>query len=82
MVGQLEQIMLEMRPAFKRETTFEWFVLLLWGALLTTQLPALNGLPPIWSIVPADYSRHRVLLPSGSPQRVPRSHPYGAERSP
>jgi hypothetical protein len=46
--SRLEQIMLEMRPAFKRETTFEWFVLLLWGALLTTQPPAvtsyLNGL--------------------------------------
>jgi hypothetical protein len=25
--SRLEQIMLEMRPAFKRETTFEWFVL-------------------------------------------------------
>jgi hypothetical protein len=27
--SRLEQIMLEMRPAFKRETTFEWFFLLL-----------------------------------------------------
>jgi hypothetical protein len=31
--SRLEQIMLEMRSAFKREATFEWFVLLLWGAL-------------------------------------------------
>jgi hypothetical protein len=46
--SRLEQVMLEMRPAFTRENTFEWFVLLLWGALLTTQPPAvtsyLNGL--------------------------------------
>ena len=41
--NRLEQIMLEMRPAFSREATFEWFVLLLWGALLTTQPPAVTS---------------------------------------
>jgi hypothetical protein len=41
--NRLEQIMLEMRPAFKREATFEWFVLLLWGVLLTTQPPAVTS---------------------------------------
>jgi hypothetical protein len=40
---RLEQIILEMRPAFKREATFEWFVLLLWGVLLTTQPPAVTS---------------------------------------
>jgi hypothetical protein len=41
--SRLEQIMLEMRPAFTREATFEWFVLLLWGVLLTTQPPAVTS---------------------------------------
>jgi hypothetical protein len=41
--SRLEQIILEMRPAFKREATFEWFVLLLWGVLLTTQPPAVTS---------------------------------------
>lgn len=41
--SRLEQIMLEMRPAFSRESTFEWFVLLLWGVLLTTQPPAVTS---------------------------------------
>jgi hypothetical protein len=39
----LEQIILEMPPAFKQEATFEWFVFLLWGVLLTTQLPAVTN---------------------------------------
>ncbi len=33
----LEQIIVKLRPAFSREASFEWFVLLLWGLLLTTQ---------------------------------------------
>jgi hypothetical protein len=41
--NRLEQIILEMRPAFKREATFEWFVSLLWGVLLTTQPPAVTS---------------------------------------
>ena len=41
--SRLEQIMLEMRPAFAREATFEWFTLLLWGVLLTTQPPAVTS---------------------------------------
>lgn len=45
---RIEQIMLQFRPVFRREATFEWFVLLLWGILLSTQPPAvtsyLNGL--------------------------------------
>ncbi len=46
---RLEQILVKLRPAFSREAPFEWFVLLLWGVLLTTQPPAvtsytLNGL--------------------------------------
>jgi DDE superfamily endonuclease len=40
---RLEQIILELRPAFRREATFEWFVLLLWGALLATQPPAITS---------------------------------------
>jgi hypothetical protein len=34
---RIEQILEELRPAFSRETPYEWFVLLLWGVLLNTQ---------------------------------------------
>jgi hypothetical protein len=40
---RLEQIIVKLRPAFNREATFEWFVLLLWGVLLTTQPPAVTS---------------------------------------
>jgi hypothetical protein len=40
---RLEQIILELRPAFSREASFRWFVLLLWGTLLTTQPPAVTS---------------------------------------
>lgn len=39
---RIEQILLQLRPAFHRETTFKWFVLLFWGAVLNTQPPALT----------------------------------------
>ena len=34
--ARIEQILLELRPAFSRDIPFEWFVLLMWGLLLTT----------------------------------------------
>ena len=40
---RLEQIMVEFRPVFRREATFEWFVLLLWGILLNRQPPAVTS---------------------------------------
>jgi hypothetical protein len=40
---RIEQILVALRPAFRREATFEWFVLLLWGVLLTTQAPAVTS---------------------------------------
>ena len=40
---RIEQIIVTFRPAFSRKATFEWFVLLLWGALLTTQPPAVTS---------------------------------------
>ena len=40
---RIEQIIVKLRPAFNREATFEWFVLLLWGVLLTTQPPAVTS---------------------------------------
>jgi DDE superfamily endonuclease len=40
---RIEQILVALRPAFQREATFEWFVLLLWGVLLTTQPPAVTS---------------------------------------
>ena len=38
-----EQIILELRPAFSREATFGWFVLLLWGIILNNYSPALSS---------------------------------------
>ena len=40
---RLEQIMVQFRPVFRREATFEWFVLLSWGILLNTQPPAVTS---------------------------------------
>jgi hypothetical protein len=40
---RIEQILLQFRPVFRREATFEWFVLLFWGVLLTTQPPAVTS---------------------------------------
>jgi DDE superfamily endonuclease len=40
---RIEQILLEFRPVFSREATFDWFVLLFWGVLLTTQPPAVTS---------------------------------------
>lgn len=46
--ARIEQILAKLRPAFSREVPFEWFVLLLWGVLLSHQPAAitsyLNGL--------------------------------------
>jgi DDE superfamily endonuclease len=40
---RIEQILLELRPVFSREATFEWFVLLVWGVLLSQQAPAVTS---------------------------------------
>jgi hypothetical protein len=40
---RIEQIVDKLRPVFSREASFEWFVLLLWGVLLTTQPAAVSS---------------------------------------
>lgn len=40
---RIEQILLQLRPVFGREATFEWFVLLFWGVVLSTQAPAVTS---------------------------------------
>jgi hypothetical protein len=40
---RIDQILDQLRPAFSRTATFEWFVLLLWGVMLTTQAPAVTS---------------------------------------
>ena len=40
---RVEQIIVTLRPVFSREASFEWFVLLLWGVLLTTQPAAVTS---------------------------------------
>jgi len=38
-----EQILCTLRPVFRREATFDWFVLLMWGVLLSTAPPAVTS---------------------------------------
>ena len=40
---RVEQILEALRPVFRRQATFEWFVLLLWGVLLASQPPAITS---------------------------------------
>ena len=40
---RVEQISLALRPVFGREAAFKWFVMLLWGVLLTTQPSAITS---------------------------------------
>ena len=40
---RIEQILKTLRPAFSRETPFEWFVLLMWGLLLSHQPAAVTS---------------------------------------
>jgi hypothetical protein len=41
--ARIEQILKSLRPAFSREIPFEWFVLLMWGLLLSHQPAAVTG---------------------------------------
>jgi hypothetical protein len=40
---RIEQILVKLRPVFSRQASFEWFLLLVWGVLLTTQPPAVTS---------------------------------------
>jgi Transposase DDE domain len=40
---RLEQILQELRPVFRREASFNWFVLLVWGVLLSSQAPGVTS---------------------------------------
>ncbi len=40
---RVEQILTALRPVFRRQATFQWFVLLLWGVLLADQPPAVTS---------------------------------------
>ncbi|NEO96220.1 MAG: hypothetical protein F6K56_41190 [Moorea sp. SIO3G5] len=40
---RVEEILVELRPLFAGFAAFEWFVLVLWGVLLSTQPPAVNS---------------------------------------
>ena len=40
---RVEQILEQLRPAFSREATFQWFVLLIWGVLLNNQPAAITS---------------------------------------
>jgi hypothetical protein len=48
---RVEQILAALRPVFRRQATFEWFVLLLWGVLerkSTTRHHQLSMMPLDW----------------------------------
>lgn len=40
---RLEQILAELRPAFRRRATYDWFIVLMWGVLLCHQAPAVTS---------------------------------------
>jgi hypothetical protein len=40
---RVEQILEALRPVSRRQATFEWFILLLWGVLLISQPPAITS---------------------------------------
>ena len=40
---RLEQILAELRPAFRREAAYHWFIVLMWGVLLCHQAPAVTS---------------------------------------
>jgi hypothetical protein len=40
---RLEQILDNLRPAFSREATFQWFILLVWGVVLNSQPSAITS---------------------------------------
>ncbi|MEB3249313.1 MAG: hypothetical protein VKK07_08220, partial [Merismopediaceae bacterium] len=40
---RLEQILGNLRPAFSREATFQWFILLVWGVVLNSQPSAITS---------------------------------------
>ncbi|NJR70373.1 MAG: hypothetical protein HC771_18365, partial [Synechococcales cyanobacterium CRU_2_2] len=41
--ARLEQILAELHPAFRREATYDWFIILIWGLLLCHQAPAVTS---------------------------------------
>lgn len=69
---RVEQILEALRPVFRRQATFEWFILLLWGVLLTSQPPAITsylnalGLSEGWAM------RHACPLPGKRGRGRPR----------
>ncbi|MFM7439300.1 MAG: hypothetical protein ACKO2V_11960 [Snowella sp.] len=40
---RLEQILGNLRPAFSREATLQWFILLVWGVVLNIQPSAITS---------------------------------------
>ena len=40
---RIEQILYRLRPAFSRDVPFEWFVLMMWGLLLSHQPAAVTS---------------------------------------
>ena len=41
--ARLEQILAELRPAFRRKATYDWFIVLMWGVVLCHQAPAVTS---------------------------------------
>ena len=56
---RVEQILTALRPVFRRQATFQWFVLLLWGMLLADQAPAVTSYLNVLGLSESHY--HRAL---------------------
>jgi len=54
---RIEQVLRKLRPAFSREVPYEWFVLLLWGALLNHQPAAATSYLNSLGLAEALYGR-------------------------
>ncbi|NES93075.1 MAG: ankyrin repeat domain-containing protein, partial [Okeania sp. SIO2B9] len=42
-IRRIEQILIDLRPVFSRDATYEWFVILIWGILLCSQHRAVTS---------------------------------------
>ena len=54
---RIEQVLSKLRPAFSREVPFEWFVLLLWGVLLSQQPAAVTSYLNSLGLAESSYGR-------------------------
>ena len=68
-LDRVEQILIELRPVFSRQATFEWFVMLMWGVLLCSQAPAVTSYLNAVGLSEYYYNHAKQLVPFASMER-------------